>query len=70
MYKKKSQSWLKHLDFMILDLVCLQLAYLLAYTIRNGFCLPYRSGLYRSMAVVIALLSIAVSVFLKPSAMC
>lgn len=27
MYKKSVQGWLKHLDFMILDVVCMDLFY-------------------------------------------
>lgn len=28
MYRKSGDSWLKHLDFIVLDLVALQLAYI------------------------------------------
>ena len=31
MYKKENNSWLKHIDFVILDILCLQLAFILAY---------------------------------------
>ena len=34
MYEKRS-SWIKHFDFMILDLICLELAYFLSFQIRN-----------------------------------
>ena len=27
MYKKERKSWMKHLDFTILDIICLELAY-------------------------------------------
>ena len=36
MYQKKKNPWLKHLDFMLLDVVCLQLAYVMSYIIRYG----------------------------------
>ena len=36
MYKKRKKSWEKHLDFTILDMLCLELAYGLAYVIRLG----------------------------------
>ena len=29
MYRKDAQGWLKHADFIVLDLICLQLAYAL-----------------------------------------
>ena len=36
MYKKERRSFIKHLDFTILDILCLILAYALAYLIRIG----------------------------------
>ena len=35
MYRKNKNNWVKHLDFMILDLICLQVAFFLAYTLRH-----------------------------------
>ena len=32
MYRRDTKSWLKHLDFMILDLIVLQISFVLAYT--------------------------------------
>ena len=41
MYKKDSERWIKHVDFIILDMICLQIAFVLAYAISGyGFC-PY-----------------------------
>ena len=34
MYEKKSHGWYKHKDFILLDLICLFLAYIFAYYIR------------------------------------
>ena len=36
MYRKGSQGWIKHYDFVLFDLFALQFAYLIAYFIRNG----------------------------------
>lgn len=33
MYRKDSEGWLKHGDFIVLDMICLQLAFILAYDI-------------------------------------
>lgn len=35
MYKKSSTGWLKHLDFMVLDIICLQLAFVMGYFLRH-----------------------------------
>ncbi|MBO5468864.1 MAG: sugar transferase [Lachnospiraceae bacterium] len=36
MYKKSVSGWLKHVDFMILDILCLELSYIFAYILRHG----------------------------------
>lgn len=36
MYKKQQKGWLKHLDFIILDLICLVGSYALAFFLRHG----------------------------------
>ena len=42
MYSKVTNSWLKHWDFILLDLVMLQTAYVLSYVIGKG-----RKSLFR-----------------------
>lgn len=36
MYRKKTSSWLKHWDFILLDLILLELSYLLAHWLYHG----------------------------------
>lgn len=47
MYRKEADGWMKHLDFIVLDMVCLQIAFILAYLLRlgkagllSGGCIP------------------------------
>ena len=35
MYRKKPKGWLKHWDFILLEIICLQVSYVLAYYIRH-----------------------------------
>ena len=63
MYRKASKGWLKHLDFMILDLLCLQSAFVIAYMIRQGFESPYIRPLYRNMALILFLIQVLVTFF-------
>lgn len=35
MYEKTKSSWLKHFDFMIIDIICLEMAYYLSFLFRN-----------------------------------
>ncbi|MGN0485184.1 MAG: sugar transferase [Lachnospiraceae bacterium] len=65
MYRTNKQSWVKHLDFMVLDLICLQISFALAYMIRHGFHNPYAEGLYVQFAVIMALFEMLVSVFFE-----
>ena len=37
MFKEIVKGWTKHIDFMILDILCLEISFLIAYGIRNGF---------------------------------
>lgn len=60
MYKKESEGWLKHYDFILLDMLCLQLAFWLAYVIRNHGMNPYGLLVYRNMALFIELADIIV----------
>ena len=49
MYRKDSEGWLKHADFIILDMICLQLAYVLAYAISGYGFNPYEKEGHESM---------------------
>ena len=33
MYKKSPQGWLKHWDFILLDMISLQIAFMIAYLV-------------------------------------
>lgn len=57
MYKRYSQSWLKHIDFIILDIISLQGAYLIAFAIRQGG-VPYAVPLYRMLGIILALVEV------------
>ncbi len=55
MYKKKSNGWAKHVDFLALDLACLHFSFILSYIIRHGFVNPYGTQLYRGMAIFVTI---------------
>lgn len=60
MYRKNANGWLKHIDFIILDMICLQIAFVLAYFIKNGNIHLYNNFLYRNMAIIIELADLMV----------
>lgn len=53
MYRKESEGFLKHYDFVLLDMLCLQLAFILAYLIYGNGSNPYETLLYRNIAIFI-----------------
>lgn len=53
MYRRKAKGWYKHIDFIILDIICLELSFLIAYVIRHGAVNPYHFQLYRSATIVL-----------------
>ncbi|HEG1049418.1 TPA: sugar transferase [Enterococcus faecium] len=55
MYRKKSSGWSKHIDFILLDLFCVQLAFYISYVMRQGDWNPYVIPIYRHMAIFIEL---------------
>lgn len=61
MYNRKVQGWFKHLDFILLDCVCLYLSLLLAYVIRMGSWGLFIDEDYSSVSLVILLADIAVA---------
>ena len=60
MYRKDSEGWLKHADFIVLDMICLQLAYVLAYAVSGYGFNPYAMIIYRNMAVFLELANLVV----------
>ena len=58
MYKRSTEGWHKHWDFIVLDEIALQLAFVIAYWIRHRSPLPYDSDPYRSLGIVLILLDL------------
>ncbi len=62
MYRRKSERWVKHLDFMIVDLIALQISLVLSYLIRNRGGNLYQDPTYRNIAVLLMVIDVLVSV--------
>ena len=65
MYKKKYSGWLKHADFLILDIIVLQLSFYIAYCIRHGIGNMYADQLYAGMAIVLLLIDIVIGIIFE-----
>ena len=53
MYKRNAQGWLKHIDFILWDLLVLQISFVLGYMIRFSGEWAYSTLVYKSLAVVL-----------------
>ena len=51
MYRKKGRGWTKHADFMLIDVLCMQLAFIVSYIVRFGISNPYTDSDYRILAI-------------------
>ena len=59
MNQKRKYGWIKHLDFVIVDLICIQAAYLLSYWYRHhNFFMYLRTDLYTHIKIFIIVLDL------------
>jgi len=65
MYRKETEGWLKHYDFILLDLICLQIAFVLAYALSGHGFHPYGRWLYRNMGIWMIFADFIVMFFLN-----
>ncbi len=63
MYKKETRGVWKHLDFFVLDLLCLQAALCLSYAITHHRGYLYANTMYRYLAVGLALMDMLILIF-------
>ena len=64
MYRRSAQGWSKHLDFILLDLVSLQIAFIIASYIRHQ-SFPYFTLIYRNLGIALVLIDLVVLMFLN-----
>ena len=59
MNRKKKYGWWKHIDFMIIDLICIQIAYLVSYFFRHDTLRLYReTSLYAHVNILLIIIDI------------
>ena len=66
MYKRIENAWVKHLDFMILDLLGFQLAYRLSYLFLLWYAGTPDGSFYSNQACVLFILQVAASLIILP----
>ena len=65
MYKKNTNSIIKHLDFIVLDIICFCLAFYIAYIVRHKQFDMFSNSLYLSYDLIIIILDIVFAVSLR-----
>ena len=65
MYQKAKNSWIKHIDFVILDILCLQVSFFLAYLVRHRNLNLYSNSVYGNLSIVLILIDVCMMSFLN-----
>ena len=65
MYQRISNDWLGRIDFVLWDMIFLQIAFVFSYIARNGFENPYANEIYLSMGMLICLIDVCTAFFLE-----
>ena len=63
MYSRKKGKFVKHLDFMLVDMASIVLALVLAYGVRHGFGSIYARDEYRSIGLLMIAFDVAIVFF-------
>lgn len=68
MYKRAKVSWMKHIDFILLDLLCIQISLIAGYAVRglymvNEAAFAYGSGVYRLIGFTLVILHFCIAFF-------
>lgn len=63
MHTRTNNSWIKHFDFILADLLCLNVTFLFAYFLRMGIHNMYALSGYRMLVIVMMILHFCIAFF-------
>lgn len=64
---EKNNRWVKHIDFVIIDLLCMEISLLAAHMISHGIRYPFTAGVgYGRLALITAILLVCYIFFAEP----
>ena len=66
MYKRIENEWIKHLDFMLLDLLGFLAAFRLSYSFLCWYDVSLNKPFYSSQVCVLFIMQVAVSLIMQP----
>lgn len=61
MYNRKRRGWIKHIDFILIDFLCLEVSFAFGYFLRNRAMLDLENMVYVNILVALFFIEIAVS---------
>lgn len=64
MYRKGSHSWIQHFDFLLVDLVCLHISYIIFFFAAVGHGNPYGKEGYPGVIFVVTFMDVLIMIFL------
>ena len=56
MYRRRTDGWVKHFDFLLIDFICLHLSFCIAYCLRFGWVNPYENHDYSALLLFLSLM--------------
>ena len=62
----EKKRWMKHIDFLLSDILCIEIAFVLAYMMKNGWKNLLEVEDYRHIAVILLVLPICITFFTEP----
>ena len=66
MYKRTPKGWLKHIDFILLDLLCLTVSYVLAHLLRHrSVSIIFNNRMYVSIWIVLAVFDLLIMLLME-----
>ena len=65
MYEKAADGWAKHLDFLVLDVICLEISLAIAYMIRHGVSNWLCEPRYRNLTIIVFFIDFVLLQFLN-----
>ncbi len=65
LYRKRTKGLIKHWDFILLDILCMQAAFVASFWLFHGFHNPYRIQAFQYQAIVLFLSQLLITAFAK-----
>ena len=66
MDRAEKKRWMKHIDFLLSDILCVEIAFVLAYMMKNGWKNLLDVEDYRHIAVILLVFPICITFFTEP----